>query len=257
METQNRWGLVLLATAFAGVVIAVALFVTFSENKRNAQEPAVVPVIKEAEKSTPETFDVMNPDIGSVSYVGVSPTDTLAAGLADQYQTLTDSATSDDEKKAILDAIVAKAVPKQEFASVLTLANLNISNAASADTYAMLLALILSQSSTVREYEMATFLRAVRDMNHDGSPELQEDATIYRQIRDALVAMAVPTAVAREHLAVVNDVGALAQVVAQMGEWNGDPTVGIVYVNAFERAQSAVVQSLSALTAKLSTLKPS
>lgn len=261
METQNRGGLVLLAAGFAGVAIVTAFVTSLPRDTETAHKDLVAAVRQE----TPEKSSEVNPPLwqrdlalATETYApGQAPADVLVSRTANAYLVLSDDSVPEATKEEVINSIVKNAVPQIPEAPTLTLADLNVNNATNLDTYAMLFSFILDRSTAVREYEGATFARAVRERNYDGSPELIEAATVYRDIRNALTRIEVPSELAKEHLAVVNDVGSLAQIVAQMGTWSGDPVAGLAYMGAFESAQRKIMQSLSTLTSKLSGLKPS
>ncbi|GEM_PF-1087309 len=263
MQPKSSRVAVFFASAIAIVAIVGAVTTRYLQENPSALGSASVTALKSELKNGPGTeslsgtSDWQEPlaEAVATSSYPTSVTDALLSGLSGQYQTLTDSGTSAKKVQEILDAIVAKVVPATEPARVYAISDLYISSSTDMVGYTTILALVLRQTSEVREYELATFNRAVRERNHSGSPELIEDATIYNRIRDQLLAMAIPKSVTTEHLAVVNSLGALAQIVTLMGKWNGDPALGLVYIGEFNKAENAIEGSMSVLSDKIDTLK--
>jgi hypothetical protein len=264
MQPKNPRVAVFFASVLAVVVIAAAgvtRYAKIPEIKLGGGAPVVA-----VDSDKPPT----NTDAGPANWQkalaetsnatgqsGVSVTDALMGGLNANYASLTDSTTPAGTKKAILNDIVKSALPKKEPAHAFTLNELSVSTSTDVGTYRIFLALVLQQSSEVRENELATFSRAIRNKNNSGSPELIEDATIYQRIQSQLVAIAVPSSVAREHLAVVNSLGVLAEIVALMGVWNGDAALGLVYIGEFKDAEATMEDSVYALAEKINNLESS
>ncbi len=265
MQPQNPRVAVLFASVFAVSMIAAAGFISYMRS--NPPEREASPVIAvgtgaeggaavgENESAAQDWQKTLARANTAGKYTGLSLTDALASGLGEQYETLLNPAVPEEEKEEILKNIVAKAAPAMEQPKTYALTDLSLSTTTDMEEYALLLSLVVRQATEVREYEMATFARAVAERNHSGSPELIEASTIYTRIRDTLLMMSVPEKVAPEHIAFVNSLGALAQIVSVMGTWNGDPSLGVVYVNTFQGAQYEMGRTLVNLIDKVEQLK--
>jgi len=118
-----------------------------------------------------------------------------------------------------------------------------------------LLAVILAQGGRVKEYEMNVFARTVGDQVTTGTPELAADAALYDEIAASLLIMDTPPAVAPQHLEVVKSVGALAKATALLATWNGDPIQGLADVDAFDKAEAYVTNSVNDLLATVKQLE--
>lgn len=250
MNTQNTWGVVLLAGGFALLAISVAGATYFFENKPPAK-PALVAVPTEggaALRAQNANWQKTLQTVVDQENAGISPTSKIALELASRYEDVFGNETiSPGERSQALTDLIQKNIAKPDIASAVTLKDLTVQNDAALDVYAELTLLILRQSSNVREYELVSFSRAMRQKNYSGIPELKEASVIYTRIQNALVIVPVPPTLAREHLAVVNSIGSLANIVNAMGRWNGDPLVGLTYLDSFISAENAVAASVETL----------
>ena len=246
METQNRWGIVLLAGVFSLLAIGVAGATYFFENR--PEKPGVVAILSSAdsarEADTPADWKASVAQLTSSSPSGLSATDALGLKLAEEYANTERSA---DEREQALSRLIAEYIPAVSPEATVSLSDLSITSDAALDVYAELTLLILRESGRVREYELVSFSRAVREQNDAGIPELKETAAIYKRIKQALVLVEVPPSVAREHLAVVNSVGSLATTVSLMGRWTGDPITGLSYLDSFITAENALSENVERL----------
>jgi hypothetical protein len=260
METQNRWGFVLLAGGFAVLAIGVATATYVFEN-RVEKKPALIAVQSEEvleEETARETLEDWTKTLEVISENptrGLSPTDILGLELSEKYGTTfkEGSLTADDQAK-VISQIIDGSVPKLALEEEVFLSDLSIRNEAVLDVYGQLTLIILREASKVREYELVSFSRAIRNKNYTGVPELKEAATIYKKIKNALVLVEVPPSLAREHLAVVNSVGSLANIVSLMGRWNGDPITGLSYLDAFLAAEDSLARNVDALFSRIKNL---
>lgn len=247
MKTQNGWGVVLLAGGFSLLAISVAGATYFFENK--PEKPGVVAVpnndIAGVQADTAADWKASLERFTSSSQSGLSPTDLLGLKLGEEYANET---RSEDERQEALSRLIAEYVPTfNSHEATVSLGDLSIRTEAALDVYAELTLIILRESARVREYELVSFSRAVREGNNAGIPELKEAATVYKRISQALVLVDVPPSVANEHLAVINSLGSLANIVSRMGGWTGDPLTGLSYLDSFITAENAVAASVETL----------
>jgi len=244
-----------MAGGFALVAIAVAGATYFFENKPPA-DPAIVAVPSSA--GTPsgagQNADWQKTLLSVIDqeHQGISPTTKIALEISNQYDSVfVNKESTPSERSQALSALIEKNVVKPTVNAPVGFSELTIRQDAALDVYAQLVVLILRQSSNVREYELVSFSRAIRQQNYSGTPELKEAAAIYARIRNALIAVEVPTSVATEHLAVVNSLGSLANIVNAMSKWNGDPITGLTYLDSFIAAENSLAQSVNSLLNKL------
>ena len=131
----------------------------------------------------------------------------------------------------------------------ISLTDLNVKPNAPVATYLELLSVIIGQSSQVKQYEVDVFSQTVSNNVTTGTPTLAEDAALYRRIAAALLIMEVPQSLASQHLELVKSVGALGNAVADMPAWKGDPIQALEYIDAFNKAESYVQNSVDTLLA--------
>ena len=247
MESRNSWGIVYVAAAFAIVIIGATLMTVYLQKKQNDAQVASIaanliqtPVIADtASSSLPDTMQTSQ---------------TVSSDLFNKYSDLLNNGSFTAQEVNQASAAVAKAdVQPAAVVPNISLADLNVKDGAPVSTYLQLLSVIMSQSSQVQEYEVSVFSRSVTNDVTTGTPTLADDAALYRRIAAALLIMEVPKSLATEHLDLVKSVGALGNAVADMASWKGDPVEALVYIDAFNKAESYVQNSVDTL---LATAKP-
>ncbi len=161
---------------------------------------------------------------------------------------------SPGERDEIVNRILERNIQPVVVSRTYTEANLVTVPSGDLVAYAGELTEALAQSTKVEQHELTLFGRAVGQTNARGTPELEAAATVYREIENALARMRVPSIVAKEHLAVLQSVTQMSHVVYLMGTWNGEPTLGLSYINAFLEAERDVQVSLYDIYRRMSTL---
>jgi|GEM_PF-6804291 len=174
------------------------------------------------------------------AWSGVKPSESFAQSFAAAY-----TGGVGEPDFTALRTKTADSLP--DFTESLALTDLTISAEMPTAQYAKTVYALLKQSTDVRTYEMALFKEAVTKKNFYGTPELRDAATKYKEIEAGLLAMHVPPTFADEHLAVVNAIGTLANTVAAMAAWSGDPFAGLVYVESFLGAEVVAGESIADL----------
>jgi len=212
-------------------------------------------------KGAPLPQGVVLQDWQSVSSTaaGSSSGNISAALSSDLYSNYLQLAESGEftaaERDAMLAALAKKHAASPAVVPVINLADLNTSETASLDTYTKLFAVIVSQASLVKKYEVTLFTEAVINNDTDGIPALQGTADLYKKIAASLLVMEVPAKLAPQHLEAVKSVGALAKAVENMAEWGGDPIEALSDVDTFNKAQSYVTNSMDALLVSITALQ--
>lgn len=159
------------------------------------------------------------------------------------------------EKDKMISDLVERHVTNPAVVPNITVSNLNVQAGVSITKYAELFAVIMSQASQAKQYELDLFTRTVAARNVNGTPALQESANLYLRIAAALLVMEVPPEVAVEHLEVVKSVGALGRVVDVMANWHGDPIQALEEVDVFNKTENYVSVSVDVLVSKIITLQ--
>ena len=284
METRKSWGMVVLAGLFAVTVIGVASITYFSESK---DSPAsITPVASEDGRgdtdgdglpdwqetllgTDPTKADTDGDGVSDKDEVAIganptawgtatgtkdrdpnapSTTETLARDLYADYTKLTEKGTfTADERDEVFAGIIKRDIVPLDLGQNLTIADMKIKAGAPVDAYTALITVIFRESTRVREYELATFARAVNTDTFSGTPALKDAATLYAYIAKALLEVEVPPELAHEHLAATKSVGALAYAVSLMGNWKGDPLDALSYIDAFNRAETESQKSVNEL----------
>lgn len=187
---------------------------------------------------------------------GLAPTEALARELFANYANIrSGGGISQSELDSELGDILSRRLLEQAEAKTYTLTALKIEGDVSVVAYEGSLATILNGANAVREYELNVFARAVGNTNTIELLKLKTAALVYEDIVKKLVVLEVPTDIANEHLAVINDVSALAAATTALGDWGGDPLDALVLVNNFSSAETNVEESLGRLYTFLRALK--
>lgn len=169
----------------------------------------------------------------------------LFVGYAENKRKL-GALTSEDTDSVVTKALQDKAdefvVENTYTINDLTLAQSDVG------VYQVKLTDVLGESTSVREYELTVFARA---LNTAGSSEalekLKATSLVYESIRDKLLEMPVPEDVAREHVALVNAVSRLSESVRRLSLWNGDPLDALALVDQFVGAEDRIAETVDAL----------
>jgi hypothetical protein len=151
---------------------------------------------------------------------------------------------------------VAASAELPDFTEHISISALRTSDTESTELYAEIAYRILATATAARQNELSLFREAVISQNYYGTPALKDIAAQYKAIEGALIAMEVPTKFAAKHLAMVNAIGTLANVVSAMGSWGGDAFAGLAYMNAFSDAQVQVQTTIGALFDTISASAP-
>jgi hypothetical protein len=250
MKTRGSWGIVYVAIVFAVVAVGIATATYYFE--KNQKSAAIVAAGKNL-----SDWHGISDTISTTTTGGEAPSsEAVSQDLLDQYAELANQGTfTAEERDQMLSELVQKDVSVPAIVPNITLKDLNVQESASLDSYVQLLAVIIAQGGRVKEYELNVFARTVGNEVKTGTPELATDAALYEEIAAALLLMDTPPAVAPQHLEVVKSVGALAKATALLATWNGDPIEGLTYVDAFNKAEAYVTNSVNELFATVATLK--
>ena len=291
METHKSWGMVVLAGLFAVTAIGVASMTYFAESTDN---PITVTSVATSEDGRDDTDKdglpnwqeaLLGTDSTKIDTDGdgasdtdevtkgtnptawgtatdtnddpnkLSTTETLARDLYVEYAKLAEKGTfTADERDQVFAEVIKRDITPPDLTQSLVLSDIKIKADTTVDTYTALVTVILRESTRVKEYELATFARAVNENNFSGTPALKDAATLYAYIAKALLEVEVPPELASEHLATVKSVGALAYAVSLMGNWKGDPLDALSYMDAFNRAEADVTKNVEALFASAAAL---
>ncbi len=250
MKTRNGWGIVYVAVLFALVAIGTAYLTYRSEQGQGAGAVAAETKSFAGWQSVSSVAPTTSPsETPALS-------DTLAQDAYAGYLNLSQQgAVTAAEQNQMLAAVVKKDVPPQNVVPQLSLANLNIVATTSADNYIGLVAVILNQSTQIKEDESYVFSNAVQNQVTTGTPALIADADLYLRIAGALLVMEVPPQVANQHLELVKSVAALSNAIRNMGQWQGDPIEALAEVDTYNKAKAYVENSASVLSAAVANLK--
>lgn len=248
MESQKRWGMVVWAGLFAVMAIGTAVATHYFENKKN--NPDIVASGNVADWKSVSNF--VNAD-GSNAALSSGQ---ISKDLYSSYLALAQKGqfTAAEKDKMISD-LVERHVSNPAVVPNITVSNLNVQTGVSVTKYAELFAVIMSQASKAKQYELDLFTHTVALRNANGTPALQESANLYLRIAAALLVMEVPPEVATEHLEVVKSVGALGRVVDVMANWHGDPIQALEEVDTFNKTENYVSASVDTLVSKIITLQ--
>lgn len=248
METQNRWGLVFLVGGFLILAAFVALGTFYFESGRATNEKTPRTGVSSDTLPIGSSWQTVLEEILANDASAPFVTEAVALELSSKFDEIfANESVSESEKEEALSEVLKSTVKKPETSPTHSLQELSIRNDVAVAVYRELLILVLRESSKVREYELVVFSRAVKEGKYAGVPELKESATLYRKIENALIATPVPPSLAREHLDVVNGVGALANIVGAMGRWSGDPILGLTYLDGFIEAENSLAARIETL----------
>lgn len=270
METRKGWGMVVWSSIFALAIILVAGATYFFENNgalpflsaKNTSpddedgdglytweelawhtDPKKADTDGDGATDGAEVRAGTNPAVPGASgnpyesWGGFSPSQHFALDIATAQEAYNQSSTSADSYAIALKSITDK-VQVPDLTEKIPYTALRIGTSTDVTLYGQIVVGILQKSLDVRRDELVVFKHTIEDRNYLGTPELKQDATVYKSIEAALLAIQVPQAVATEHLALINAVGTLANVVSAMGNWGGDPVAGLAYMDALLKTQS-------------------
>ncbi|MES2134746.1 MAG: hypothetical protein V4449_00695 [Patescibacteria group bacterium] len=247
METRKKWGGSFLAVIFALLMIGGASFYYF-------QNQPAKDASRLGEGNLGDWQKVSSTALNASSNLNTS--ESLSTDLYNNYLDLAQSGTFTAlERDAMLADLAKRHITTPAIVPIINLADLNASNTASLDVYVKLFAVIMSQASLVKKYEVAVFTESVTAGNIHGTPALQETAELYKRIAASLLVMEVPVKLAPQHLEAVKSVGALAKAVENMANWKGDPIQALTDVDTFNKAQVYVTNSMDTLAVAIVTLQ--
>lgn len=184
-------------------------------------------------------------------------TDALARELFSTYAGARSDGVVDEAElqSALYDLAVSQAASSLPAAKTFSLNDLSFKETVNPVTYEASVNAALRKAQAVREYELSVFSRAVADNATAELKKLKATALIYAAIRDDLVALSAPVAVAEEHRALVNSLAAVTQATEGLSLWSGDPLDALLLVNAFSEAEKSLVSSMGDLFLLTRTLK--
>jgi len=239
MESRNSWGVVYVAAVFAVVIVGGALAVRLFGGGHTA----------------PAAANSANGQLAAApSQPASGLSQTLSQDLYTGYANLAQQGTpTAAEQQQLVANVIAKDVQPQNVVPNLAQSQLNVVATASLQNYISLVAVILNQSSQIREDESYVFANTVQNNVTGGTPALMADANLYSRMAAALLVMPVPPTVAPQHLEMVKSVAALGNAIKNMGQWKGDPAEALTEVDTFNKARAYAENSASALTAAVNT----
>lgn len=180
----------------------------------------------------------------------LSPTEALSRELFVGYASaIQDGSLGSGEANAAALGALSTNVSSLTAAKEYTIADLKVASDIPVDVYEPALNRALKKTLAVREYELTTFARAVADEDFSALEPLVAATTVYAEVTNDLVNMNVPSSVAVQHLAFVNNFSALAHATALLTTWNGDPLDGLNLVNNFAKAEKDFGNAVSLLYA--------
>lgn len=263
---QRSYGTLFVAIVIAVGAVALALFTTNTEPQKkeslvlvSSSRPAeidtdgdAIPDWKEALIGTnPVSYDeaLPAPETSVARYEAPSalpPAQAFAREFFAEYtKARGDGVITPEEAHAAIDAALigrsdAAAGPLYE------LSDLSIEGDVLGAAYRSALIRALNRATEVREYELATFTRAVTEDARE-LEKLKDAAAVYAEIEASFVALEVPPSVAAEHLAALNSLGALTRATAALSNWGGDPLDALGLVNNFAAAEDDFSKHLAEL----------
>ena len=241
METRSSWGIVYVAVVFAVVIVGGAIAIRWLGNGSSAS-------------ATAQNSSGQLAAVSSQQSPGLS--DALSQDLYTGYMNLSQQGTpTTAQQQQLIASVVAKDVKPQDVVPNLTESQLNIVATTSAQNYISLVAVILNESSQIKDDESYVFSNTVQNNVQTGTPALMADADLYSRMAAALLITPVPPAIAPQHLEMVKSVAALGNVIKNMGQWKGDPAEALSDVDTFNKARTYAENSANALTAAVQKLE--
>lgn len=247
MEARNRWGVVYVAALFAVLAIGTALTTHWVEGERgvsgivaSAKDLVGWQSVSSMPGAGPETptADALSNDLYS-GYLGIAQ----------------DGVVTSAEKNQLLAGVVQKDIPPQNVVPAITESQLNVVATTSVDNYISLVAVILNESTKIKKDESYVFANTVQNDITTGTPALITAANLYERIATALFVMAVPPAVATEHLELVKSTAAMSNAIRNMGTWRGDPVEALTDIDTFNKARDYADNSATLLAAAVQNLQ--
>lgn len=244
MKTRNSWGIVYVSV-FIGLLIIASAYGAYRFEQ------------------TPEGNVIGSGTSANGKDVGVSPgtssttiSSTMAQDLYSGYLNLTQQGTfTAQQQTQMLSSIVSKDVPPENVVPQLSVSNLNVVPNTPIQNYISLVALILNQSTQIKQDDSYVFSNTVQDQITTGTPTLIQDANVYQRIAAALLVMPVPPSVENEHLELVKSIGGLSNSVRNMGTWSGDPIEALTEVDTYNKVKAYVENSSNALLAAVQKIE--
>jgi hypothetical protein len=192
--------------------------------------------------------DISDPDSTGNGRVGDATTvsDSIAQRIYELEQKIQNGELKQSEVNSVLETIAREHIIPLKPSDTYSMASLAI-GVSSLEEYAGALSDAMATASLVEEYELATFARALRNKDFDGSPELDRAAALYRSIEKKLAKITIPEPLATSHLDLIKSVSFMARSTEHMAAWNGDGTEALIFIDAFLRSELQVEKALDAL----------
>lgn len=176
----------------------------------------------------------------------------LFAGYAEYRQ---DGILDISEANSAVSEVLGRNIAAQAPATTYDLSDLSIESDVSVSAYETALATTFRKMTEIREYELVTFGRAVESEDFAELEKLNHAAAVYTEVVADILAMEVPTALASQHLEVVNSLSALGGATGALTTWSGDPLYGLDLINNFVEAENTFASHISTLYALINNIK--
>lgn len=262
MNSRSEWGIIVLACVVAALIIGTTLYVTVrSEPNINTGTLAAEPA---SETNTEERIGDWRRALEAIASSTVRKigdyrapkelpkTQGVSQELVATYLALkSENKLGTEEASNSIQDLITRNIAKIEPKDTYTISSLKTSSSVTLDSYAGSLGDAMQKSSSVREYELVTFARAVGLEITSGMPELRVASSIYRSIERDLLSASVPPAIASQHLELLKSVAYLAYTTELMAGWTGDPIDGLAYIDGFVNAERRVRTALNTLFASM------
>lgn len=186
----------------------------------------------------------------SVDYNPTTVTERFAQDFFENYlETSASGVLTAENQEAFLTSSIATLAP--DIADKLyTNADIVLGGSSSEDlrAYGNIIADITIQNSAGNtESELLIFQRAVEGQNPDDFAELTNIANAYNGMLTDTLKVAVPEALADEHLALINAYAAVASNVHAMATMNDDPLLALLRVKRYDTDVAALQSALSGI----------
>lgn len=206
--------------------------------------------------SSPNTYGT---EVAPTSYEaprGLPTTDALTRELLSRYADIRkDGVVTEEETRGIIEELVSERISISSEPPSYTFASLSVEEDVSISAYENALTEALKKATTVPEYELNVFARAISENSAPELAKLAATAGVYNSIRDSLLALEVPEGVASQHLALVNELSAFSTAVYDLSRWGGDPLDALALINAFSATESRMSESMREVYAVTRLLK--
>lgn len=186
----------------------------------------------------------------------LAPSDALGRELFAAYLSLKQEGdlNNDNLSSAINDIVMRHAPDMGEGVGRYTKSDLSVStdeSAAARAAYRARVDAAIAKAEAIPEYEMQTVYNLIETSDLEHARTLIENAVVYQNVLEELVAMQVPASRATAHVNLVNAIDRLAYAVAKLGTSYTDPYTMLVAVNLFvesEKNLSSAFVAFNSLT---------